>query len=253
MRFVFPTLVVTLVGAAILGPTAAAAPGYQATVNADNPSMYWRLGEPDGATSAIDSSGNGFMLTYHDSALLDLEGGIQGDPDTSLFADGSSAATGHLIGAPAPETFEVWLRANPTGKRQRLFHFAGAGAGERSVTSDADGIVHAHTSADNGNPALQLTGPAIPVTDGFWHYVVVDFHVGLIYVDLSAGPAASAGDDSDDDATGSSVFALPDITAFDPALVELGNSYEGQLDEVAVYPESLSFAQISAHAAAGGL
>ena len=85
MRFVFPTLVVTLVGAAILGPTAAAAPGYQATVNADSPSMYWRLGEPDGATSASDSSGNGFTLTYHDSALLDLEGGIQGDPDTSLF------------------------------------------------------------------------------------------------------------------------------------------------------------------------
>lgn len=57
----------SVVAACLLSPSALAA-SYDATVIADAPSGYWRLGEGSGPT-AFDSSGNGFHGTYQGPSL----------------------------------------------------------------------------------------------------------------------------------------------------------------------------------------
>ncbi len=56
---------------------------YSATVLADSPVGYWRLGEKSGSVGA-DKSGHGSTLTYVNSPLLGRPGAPPCDPDTSI-------------------------------------------------------------------------------------------------------------------------------------------------------------------------
>lgn len=91
--------------------------GYAATVTADHPVAYWRLGEASGPT-ALDSWGtnNG---TYHGLETFGLPGAIGGDPNTSVdfSGDGSSLVkvpySSDLNGGRDPNgswTVECWVR-----------------------------------------------------------------------------------------------------------------------------------------------
>src|SRR5256714_9950099 len=91
-------------------PAAAAASPYSNAVRADDPEMYWRLGEPDLAPRALDTSGHGFFLRYTSAALLDVRGAIRGDRDTALAVDDGAAARGVVTDAAPPAVFEAWIR-----------------------------------------------------------------------------------------------------------------------------------------------
>lgn len=71
--------------------TPALAGVYDSTVLADTPSMYWRFGENDGATTAADASGNGVTLNYTSAAILNTSPGVQNETDWSVAGDGSRA------------------------------------------------------------------------------------------------------------------------------------------------------------------
>lgn len=212
---------------------------YESAILADSPTMYWRLGEADAATTGADSTGHGYTLSYSTDAVLDVEGGLANDPDTSFFADTVASAT--PASAPSPGAVELWLRTNPPDNTAAVYRFDDSSGTTRALTVGLDGRVHGDVYNDVGI-LMRMTGPATLVTDGFWHYVVADFVTGYIYVDLvSGGPPIRP-------ATGAAAAAA----SGGPATIALG-AFEGQLDEVAVYPSSLSAARMSAHAAAGGL
>jgi hypothetical protein len=69
----------------------AAPPDYRSTVLADNPVLYWRLGEAPGATTAADSSPNNRPGTYSGSPTLGVPGLIVNDPNTAATLARASA------------------------------------------------------------------------------------------------------------------------------------------------------------------
>lgn len=62
---------------------------YESEVLADNPLIYWRLGEPSGTTAA-DLSGNGNDGTYNGAVTLGTTGLLTGDVDTAVTFDGTA-------------------------------------------------------------------------------------------------------------------------------------------------------------------
>ena len=130
----------------------------------------------------------------------------------------------------APGAVEAWLRTNVPDADTLIYDFVDSTLDRYSVTVGTDGLLHA-TVALSGVCCTNVTmaGPNIPVTDGFWHYVVVDFANSFIYVDLTRGPQGTGG--------GGGSFGP---SGFGTASTSLGGTnFDGQLDEVAVYDAAL--------------
>jgi len=92
-----------LLGLAISGcaTTTAAAPttapkSYSATVLADAPAGYWRMGEMTGTTMA-DATKNGNNGHYDGIVMLAQPGPIAGDGSAAVAFDGATAAALSLI------------------------------------------------------------------------------------------------------------------------------------------------------------
>jgi len=230
----------------------AAAVGYSAAVLVDSPSTYWRLGEGDGAATAADASGHGVTLNYAGTALPDLDAGIVNETDTSAAGDaGMIASLTPATNVAAPGTVEAWLRAGPSDGANFYIYYDGISR-QYKVSVGSDGLAHA-SMIDTMNPNIGLTihGPSSkPVADGFWHYVVANFVTRYIYVDLVQGPLGQ----NPDLRAAARILLRPSTTQVLPATVNLGApGFDGQLDEVAVYPSSLTTTQMTNHANAGGI
>ncbi|MEW6473449.1 MAG: LamG-like jellyroll fold domain-containing protein [Actinomycetota bacterium] len=74
-------------GTAVLAGAELPVSVYVAEVQADSPTHWWRLNEPDGQTIAFDSSGNGNDATYVDSPIRGQQGLVSRDPNTSTLFD----------------------------------------------------------------------------------------------------------------------------------------------------------------------
>jgi hypothetical protein len=238
------TVLTVALFASVMSASSGAAGGYDAVVLADHPTMYWRFGEPDGATTAADSSGNGVTLTYASGALLDLEAGIQGSSDTSVAGDIDPIAN-QISGEdlPGPGALEVWLRTNVPDAAATVYFYQDPAGTTYRILVDTDGLLH--VSVVGGGVCCQgftATSPASkPVTDGFWHYVVVNFATGYVYVDLIEGPPPTPAEG-------------PAARSFVTSPISIGGSgFDGQLDEMAVYAAPLTSVQMSSHASSGGL
>ena len=91
------------------------AANYAATVLADGPAAYWRLGESSG-TTATDATGHGFNSTYYNGVSLGASGAIGGDSNTAASFDGvddrvnGSVVTTQVSGV----TLEAWVNWDGT-------------------------------------------------------------------------------------------------------------------------------------------
>lgn len=220
-----------------------AASGYPATVLADGPQAYWRLGEA-GGTSMHDAAGS-YAGTYVNAPALGRAGIVSDDTAVGFDGVGQYAQVPFAAGLNTPTfTVEAWARV--TG---------GAGAYRAVVSSrdpvsaGGDGYILYAGSNDRWQFWLGpgstgwtvLTGP--PVVAGHWTHLVgtYDGSTARLYVDgaLAASRATAyvvngrqplrigAG------ATGAPQFYFP-----------------GSIDEVAVYAKPLDAARVAAHEAA---
>ena len=106
---------------------------YQATVLADSPTAYWRLGEAAGITAAnLGSLGAAVDGTYIGSPTLGSNGQITNDVDTAVTFDGATQqvnipdAAGLNLGGPfAAKTIELWFNASDVTTRQVLYEQGG--------------------------------------------------------------------------------------------------------------------------------
>jgi Concanavalin A-like lectin/glucanases superfamily len=219
-------------------------------VLADSPRAYWRLGETSGAT-AVDQLGVA-PGTYTGGVVLGAVGALTGDPNTAARFDGSDdrvimgdPANGSLDFGTGDFTAEAWVKTAVNGERaiasKRL---TSTGAyWQFTVTDDPGRTGTIRVNISDGSVIRELYGPARRVDDGAWHHVVVVFDrdVGVtVYVDgiSLATPAPATGDVSN---TG-------------PFLVGKSTGYgyfNGDIDEVAVYPAVLPAARVQAHRLAG--
>jgi len=215
---------------------------YAATVLADNPVVYLRLGESSG-TTATDSSSSGLNAIYQDGFTLGAAGALVGDSDKAVsLNNGKVTFTGQDVpGQPlylaSTLTLEAWIKTTST---DASFHAIFA---KSSVYAF---YVH------NGNlsvwdwPAGHEVSSGVSVADGNWHHVVFAAAHGVtngsqLYVDGSPAGAAFT-------------YTIGGNTADQFPRVGNDNSIQyfiGTVDEFAVYGTVLSPARVLAHYQAG--
>jgi hypothetical protein len=208
---------------------------YQATVLADSPAGYWRLGDGSGAV-ATDQSGNNRAGTYLAGVTLGQPGALI-DADASALFDGvTGAVTVPDVGLDLGDvvTVEAWIRllaANATG----TVLSKGANAYGLTITAGVPSFDKSEVAA--------IVSATVNLNDLGWHHVVATKNgaTNVIYVD---GVDRSG--------------AVTNLTLADTAIaLQIGRLSGGTsplrayLDEVAVYPTALSAARVLAHVNAG--
>ena len=210
---------------------------YGKSALADKPARYFPLDEANGARVAQDASGNCGNGTRADAAIT-ISGPLV-TTDSAMQADaaggGLSASAAGLPGVSSSQTVELWVLGKPSDA---------AGCGSSSYVS-WNGLVLAVDSGcgsgglqlrDNGT-VVASTGNELPVlTDGSWHQIGYSYdvtsHAVVLYLDgVAVGTASGVA------LAGS---GAPFLTTFN-----------GGIDEVAIYPAALPAARIAAHFTAG--
>ena len=210
---------------------------YRATVIADGPTAYWRLGETSG-TMAADQLGTS-PGTYKGSFTLGQAGALSGDTDKSITV---GPGTGYVTVPDSPKvdfgdgpfTIEFWAKRAGTGSG----YVINKGNGSYGVFfSGSDKKIHFE------KVNAQVTAQESGTTDQAWHYWAIVQGAGstnaIIYKD------------------GVNVTVLNNTSTFIDTTgpLEIGREtgstpFSGGLDEFALYNKALTAAQVSAHYAA---
>lgn len=231
-------------GTELVWPVGGSTPSaYAAEVLADSPLAYYRLGEASGASTMVDSSGNGRHGVYESSPLLGATGLLAGDSDTGAEFIGSGTSRGRVPSAAwmnsGTLTVEAWVNLDQTNDEMLLERDAQTGAGRAWQFRVYAGRFEFITSAGS----LTATSPTVLSTGTTYHLAatvdgsrVKTYINGVVSVDA--------------------IWAalLPDVTQD----IWIGVSsfigiwpVDGRIDEVAIYPTALSAGRIAAHYAAG--
>lgn len=219
---------------------------YRDTVLNDGPEAYWRLGEDPGASTAADETANNYNGSYEGTVTLGQFDAIPSDSDTGgIFDNGDVTATGILPTSQTTFALELWAEKRQNRLQTPLEIFAddyGSTIQRVFVGIESDGRVHVRVRDDDGL-RLEAKTKDFPLNSGV-HHLVVNFD--------------PANDDIAVVVDGSGValdFLHQETPAnFSADLVEtrlvLGDILAA--DEVALYPNKLTDAQISDHIAASG-
>lgn len=222
-------------------PATSAPIGYRATVLADGPVAYWRMGEKTGTVMADETShrNNG---TYQGSVTLGQPGAVAGDADTAVAFDGASGAA--IVPSSASLqvnriTIELWLKkaADTNFGAYVTKNFAwggGPGTGWFEVLNNGSSGHLEFRVAQDG--ATLVSNAKLDLNT--WYYVVATYDgaSAKFYVNGSLDTTVS-------------VRAIPAQTA-DPLYI--GRRADGLFNnavigEVAIYPDALSADRITAH------
>ena len=216
---------------------------YRTLVLSHGPEAYWRLGEPAG-TTAVDETGNGHDGTYVNTPTLGAAGLITNDPNTSVDFDGVNeyvdVAADYVGNGWAVLTLEAWVDqdANPG----------------TNIIAGRDKV-----ASDNPNPYAIACHPA-----GKWDFrlfttvtgydnILINSETGRHYLAMTYDGANLRGYLDGVEVSGSPV-AMTGAVQTDVTLpFRIGtysdsvDTFDGQIDEVAVYQAALSASQIAEH------
>jgi hypothetical protein len=261
-------VVLVVLGAA--APCAWADISYSSVVQADNPVGYYRLGESGSAAIAVDSSGaadsrQGF---YSRGVVSGVPGAIKGDPDTAASFDGmtsfveiaggtsSSGALHNPFTLTVSFTVEAWvINAGSLENYSRILS-------TRVLPPATSGGYGLGIIGSNNNVRFTTFGVKdydsantnIPV-DGNWHHIVVvldsgnnaNFYLDGVFTDFVSHTAPANRSPSNLHIGRNPV---PDGNTAGTANGGLFEFWNGSIDEVAIYNQELTDAQIAAHFAA---
>lgn len=221
---------------------------YESEVLADNPVIYWRLGESSGSI-AVDDSGNGNDGTYANSPTLGQPSLLVSDPaNTAVGFTGSAIADCPDSTDLTEFTVECWHQTSVVGAgvrhlAERYLDAAGSG-GQIFALLNENGAPLGVVSTTSG---VGFVDSPTAVNDGEAHHLVITFVAGggannfKLYIDGVLDTQASH----------LGTLATSDVP------FRAGNDWQeafpatGVLDEVAYYATALSPARILAHYNAG--
>jgi hypothetical protein len=219
---------------------------YRDVVLGDSAVAFWRLGEAQGASSAVDEGSSPVAGTFSNVPTLAQAGPLSGDPNRAVRFDGAGAfvdvADAAKLKPASAVTLEAWVKTTasngvivdkPYTAGALVSYSLSVAAGKAKVAIDL-----------SGGHSYSLSSTA-SINDGQWHYLVGTFGSASLklYVDgASAGNSVGT--------TGSLQYSTLklQIGRFDSAG---GNYLAGVVDEVAVYSSALSSTLVSAHYNAG--
>ena len=223
---------------------------YPLAFDGQGANAWWRLGDPPGAATAADETGNGSPGTYR-NVQTGVPGALANDGDGAARFPGTTATAdvlvpdGEVLNAGV-EDFSVtaWIKTTATGERAVVTKEEVAGPGWAiAVTDDAGHEGRIRATVRDGTASIQAYGPATRVDDGAWHHValVVARSEGVrLYVDARERETAGA--------------VIGDVSNTTPLRVGGGANYaafSGDLDEVALYQYALGGDEIAEHYEAG--
>ena len=228
--------------------SAAAQDAYANAVTLDNPSLWYRLGEPSG-TTAVDAGSARRNGSYVGSPVLGRPGALNCSPDTAVMFNGSTTevTTSTAAAVPAPSTFsvEAWFATTVGGGK-----LIGFGNSRSGTSSQYDRQVYL-TNSGQVVFGLYVSGYRIAASpgtylDGKYHHVVATLSgAGMIlYVD-GVKVAANATTTTAESNTGWWRVGYDNLSGWPGAPTR--THFTGLLDEVAVYPTALSATRVAAH------
>ena len=243
--------------AVITIPTPAAG-SYEAAIVASGPEAWWRLDEPAGSTNMFDGMGrhDGVYTNAAGSGplpTLGVPGALVGDPNTAA----SFSSTGMGIGlvpyspalSPGKWSAEAWLNTTLLNVNQAAVSLSFTNGGGWWMQSASGWWSGGYPGGTWGNDNNVNTAAAI--ISGQWSYVVVNYdstqsYPWTLYVNgktdgyIWSGPTLATWAQFIIGAAGVSPTTIA------------GAFFDGQVDEVAVYPRLLTGVEISGHYAARG-
>ena len=254
-------------GSASNGPVAITIPAtvagtYEAAVIAAAPESWWRLDEASGSTNMFDGMGrhDGIYTNATGSATLPALG-VTG----ALLAGGNTAAsfssTDHGIGLvpysaalnPQKFTIEAWVKTSVVNGQSPVSSSYGSGGWwMQSIDGWWFGDSSAGTFGNN-----QYLNDLAAIVPGYWSHVVITydatrvssgtFYPFILYVNgktdgfIWGAPPVNTGGPLIVGGRGVSASTLAD------------RFFDGQVDEVALYPRVLSAGEITNHFVARGI
>jgi PKD repeat protein len=240
---------------------AAATSAYANRVLADGPAQYWRLGETTG-TTGYDHAGT-INLAEAAGITRGTPGAVAGDAAITAngAATGRAASTASVTVPSAAFSVEAWVRTTSTaGGVIAQFGDSATGANtttDRSLYIDSGGRASFGLSRRVGSGAtatLAYTTVRSPaaVNDGEWHHLVATVGTGgaQLFVD-GAQVAANAAMTTANARVNPGFWALGTGTLVSFVDTPASASLAGAIDEVAIYPRTLSPAQVAQHRTAG--
>jgi PKD repeat protein len=228
---------------------------YADTVKADGAQSLWRLGETTGSTAA-DAVGTA-PLTAGTGISRGVAGALTGDTNTAYGFNGTASATlatGTATAAPNVFTEEAWFQTS-SKSGGRILGFGNAKTGtsstyDRQVYLDNQGRVNFSVKVPKffglATETRTVTG-SIAVNDGKWHHVAASMSPAgmVLFVD---GKQVGARTDTTSGIAYNGYFRVGSDRA-----VSGSDTFNGKVDEVALYANALTADQVAAHAAAGGI
>ncbi|MBY0369703.1 hypothetical protein K2X33_03390 [bacterium] len=211
---------------------------YRDAVMALSPTAYFRLGEKTGTSAANLGSGSA-TGTYSGSPVLGATGGLTSDSDTSMTFDASNdfvrlSNASELNSMNSTGSFSAWIKTSNSA------------ASARSIFANWDGTngmqLYMHTGvlrfwSQTGGALLS----GVTVSDGNWHHVVATSNGTTVslYVDglYRASEARTWANSTRESQIGSACSGANSTTC--------GDYWDGYIDEVAVFSNALTAAQIA--------
>ena len=219
---------------------------YGKSVTTDSPTLYWRLNEAAGATTAVDANGNGVDGTYYNGTVQGLASDVV-PGDTAAGFDGSDdlVSSNTSFNNPTVFSIEAWFNTTTTsgGKIIGFGRSATGNSGsyDRHIYMTNDGRLNFGTY--NGNLNI-ITTPA-SYNNGAWHQVVGTLGSNGMQLFVDGVLVGTHPNTVPEGYTG--YWRVGGDNSWG------GNPYfNGRIDEVAVYPSVLSSARVMAHYKASG-
>ena len=220
------------------------APSYSAVIAGDSPVAYWRVGETSG-TTAVDASSNGNNGTYGGGYTLGQAGALAGDSDAAVRLVGSS--NGQIVVPDAASlsygdtvTYELWVRLASLPASTAVSNLITKSTNTLVLRILPSGAVLMRKSggADIASSTTNLS------VDGRYHHLVAtkngaDVH---IYIDGADVTGTVSNQTLSNNTSQLAIGHNPTATTTD--------SFDGYVDEVAVYNRALGAAQVQQHYAA---
>lgn len=230
--------------------------GYAATIISNSPVAYWRLGETNGPIAHDYYNGNDG--TYSTTATLNQPGYSPIETDRAVAFSGLNSYVGNISGTAVNFTghtnfsVEAWVNA-PAGQIDEATIIAkGIGSSGTTRTEqfvlDVSGGVYRFFTTGGGNSQYEAT--AVTGPNGTWHHVVG------VYDDASGSMFIYVNGLQEGSGTTRALGLNRTTSPVSIGSKRLGNdpnydgTFNGTIDEVAVYKTALTGGDVQAHYAA---
>jgi Concanavalin A-like lectin/glucanases superfamily len=236
------------------GSSDAANEPYRQVVLDDDPVAYLRLGESSPSQPATDEVPSGPEGTYAAQAvLLGQPGAIIGDPNTALDLSGGCTDIGNTMPFYANASFsiEAWVQSNGSSNYQEIVVKRDYDSSTSSLygydlvlAQDGTVCVQRWNGAESAPGTSDSACSTTPLASGVYTHVVATYDSSTLALYVAGALAAST----------PSTLSLPVTTSSlhvgnDPSFAQ--SSFNGLIDEVAIYDHALTPARVAAHTLAG--